>query len=296
MSNTKTYAVGADIGGGHITTAVINLTDVEIIESSLVRKQVNAQGSADEILIAWTESITESIAKAIDSEKIDKEAIKGVGLAMPGPFDYPNGISLINDPSQNKFLSLYQMNIRNELATRTSFQPENIRFKNDAECFLLGEVFGKHDISRAIGVTLGTGFGSAFVFEGASEDGNLWCAPFRGGIAEDSISTRFFVNRYKELTRKEVKGVKDLADVISQDAEAKQTFNEFGDTLKEFLCPLIVKHNADTLIIGGNIALAWDLFIAALEKEIKEVSPSTKLKKAALGEKAALMGGASLLA
>ncbi|MDL2322643.1 ROK family protein [Bacteroidales bacterium OttesenSCG-928-A17] len=295
MNNTKTYAVGADIGGGHITTAVIDLTNAKIIESSLVRKHVNAQGNAEEILSAWTESIMESVAKAIDSEKTEKSSIKGVGLAMPGPFDYPNGISLINDPSQNKFLSLYQMSIRNELAQRTGFEAENIRFKNDAECFLLGEVFGKQDISRAIGVTLGTGFGSAFVFDGVSEDGNLWCAPFKGGIAEDAISTRFFVNRYKELTGKDAKGVKELADIISHDEKAKQVFDEFGKTLKEFLVPLVVKHNADTLIIGGNIALAWNLFIEALEKELKEISPATRLKPAALGEKAALMGGASLL-
>jgi glucokinase len=104
----KKYAVGADIGGGHITTSVVNLTDASIVEESLFRKQVNAQGEVGDILSAWSEAISVSVQKALDSEKIGKETIKGVGLAMPGPFDYPNGISLINDPSQNKFLSLYQ--------------------------------------------------------------------------------------------------------------------------------------------------------------------------------------------
>jgi glucokinase len=290
----KKYAVGADIGGGHITTAVVNLTTASIVEESIFRKQVNAQGEAGDILSAWSEAITVSVQKALDSEKTGEETIKGVGLAMPGPFDYPNGISLINDPSQNKFLSLYQKNIRNELAGRTGFEPANIRFKNDAECFLLGEVFGKKEIKRAIGATLGTGFGSAFVFDGVSEDGNLWCAPFKGGIAEDFISTRWFVARYKELAGKDIEGVKDLAGTAT-DTYTLQIFDEFGKSLSDFLCPLVVKYQADTLILGGNIANAWSLFIGALEKELSVVSPSTQLRKAVLGEKAALMGGASLL-
>jgi glucokinase len=291
----KKYAVGADIGGGHITTAVVNLTDARIIEDSIFRNPVDAQGDAESILSAWANAIQTSVQKAVDSEKINKEAVKGIGLAMPGPFDYPNGISLINDPSQNKFLSLYQMSIRNELAERTGFAPDHIQFKNDAECFLLGEVFGKADIKRAIGVTLGTGFGSAFVIDGVSEDGNLWCAPFKGGIAEDAISTRWFVKRCKELTGQDVKGAKDLADSFATNSHCRQIFDEFGETLREFLVPLVTKYQADALIIGGNIAEAWDLFTGALKKELAGIAPLTQLKKAVLGEKAALIGSASLL-
>ena len=289
----KKYAIGADIGGSHITTALVDLNEARIVKESIFRNHVDAQDSAKNILSAWAEAILTSIEKATQSDKISKNEIKGIGMAMPGPFDYPNGICLIED--QEKFRSLYKMSVRNELAKRTGFEPENIRFKNDAECFLLGEVFGKNDIRRAIGVTLGTGFGSAFIFEGISEDGNLWCAPYKGRIAEEFISTRWFVNRYKELTEKDIEGAEHCAKNVDTDKHSKQIFDEFGETLREFLSPLVTKHDADTLIIGGNIAKAWDLFIEALRKELSVISPSTKLKKAELGEEAALMGGASLL-
>ena len=294
----KKYAVGADIGGGHITTAVVNLTDAKIVKDSIFRNDVNAQGTADEILSAWDKAIEASIKKAAESdEKVSRESIVGLGMAMPGPFDYPNGICLINDPSQNKFLSLYQMSVREELAKLTGFAPDNIRFKNDAECFLLGEVFGRNDstLKRAIGVTLGTGFGSAFVFDGVSEDGNLWCAPYKGGIAEDSISTRWFVNRYKELTGKTIEGSKYLKENIDTDPHAKQLFNEFGETLREFLGALAIQHNADVVIIGGNIAKAWELFVKPLEEELAKQPSSPKLLQSEFGEEAALIGSASLL-
>ncbi len=288
----KKYAIGADIGGSHISTAAIDLTDATIVRTSIHRTHVNAQGDAESILSAWTEAIAASI------QVVGKDFVQGVGLAMPGPFDYPNGISLINDASQNKFLSLYQMNVKQALAQHLKLEPSYIRFKNDAECFLLGEVFGGagKGAKRAIGVTLGTGFGSAFVFDGKSEDGNLWCAPFRGDIAEASISTRWFVGRYKELTGQNPTGVKELADaVVNGDAKAKQVFDEFGATLSEFLVPLVVKYQADTLVVGGNIALSWDLFATPLQQAVVDASPSTHVVKAQLGEEAALMGGASLL-
>jgi glucokinase len=256
------------------------------------RTHVNAQGSAESILSAWTEAISASI------QVVGKDAVKSVGLAMPGPFDYPNGISLINDASQNKFLSLYRMNVRHALAQRLERDDAGVRFRNDAECFLLGEVFGGagKGAGRAIGVTLGTGFGSAFVLDGQSEDGNLWCAPFRGGIAEDFISTRWFLARYRELTGQNPAGVRELACMATDgEAKARQVFVEFGNTLSEFLVPLAVKYKADTLVIGGNIALSWDLFAAPLQKAVAQASPSTRVVQARLGEEAALTGGASLL-
>ena len=288
----KKYAIGADIGGSHVSTAAIDLANTTIVRSSIQRTHVNAHADAETILAAWAEAISISI------QAVGKDMVKGVGLAMPGPFDYTNGISLINDASLNKFLSLYQMNIRQALAQRLDLDADGILFKNDAECFLLGEVFGGagKGAERVIGVTLGTGFGSALVLNGKSEEGNLYCSPFRGGVAEDFISTHWFATRYKELTGQTPAGVKELVDaVLDGDSKARQVFDEFGGALSEILVLLAAKHRADALVIGGNIALSWNLFIAPLEKAMAQTSPSTRIVPALLGEEAALMGGASLL-
>ena len=287
----KKYAVGADIGGGHIKTAVINLENFQVIEGSDVYVKVKESEDADIILSAWAEAINTSVEKAINFGSIHKENIEGIGLAIPGPFDYEDGISLM----KHKFATLYVKNIRKKLAIQTDFKAENIQFKNDAESFLLGAVLMKQDptIKEAIGVTLGTGFGSAFYSKEESADANLWCAPYKGGTAEDFISTRWFVNRYSELAKKEIKGAEDLYNTINTDTYSKQIFSEFGETLRDFLIPLVKEREADTLVLGGNINKASEYFIEALEKELS--AASVKLIIAEGTEIAALAGAASLL-
>lgn len=293
----KKYAIGADIGGGHITVAVIDLNDARIVTGSHCRMDVDAEGSAEGILSAWTEAIKQSAQQAIDEAGIEPSAIIGMGLAMPGPFDYENGIAKIVE--QKKFRALYDMDVRAELAQRTGYAPESIKFKNDAENFLRGCVFGGvgKGSKRAIGVTLGTGFGSAYYIDGDSADADLWCAPFRGKIAEESISTRWFNARYEELSGKKVRGVKFLIDGVmnGSDKEAKQVFSEFSDTLIEFLVPLVSEKKADTLILGGSIALSAHLFIEPLKVAMAKANPSTRVLTTILGEESTLLGCASLV-
>jgi glucokinase len=291
----KQYAIGADIGGTHITTAVVNLQTGKIVDNTLCRLAVEATGSQPAILQSWTQAVDTTLLKATHSEPaILPSHIAGVGIAMPGPFDYDKGICLIIE--QPKYRALYGVNIRHELSSRWGMEPANIRFRNDAECFLLGEVFGTQaQGQRFLGITLGTGFGSAYLLNGQSEDGKLWCAPFREGTAEDYLSTRWFEHRYQALTGKEIAGVKYLADHFQDDTTARELFLAFGSTLGEFLRPLIDQHLIDTVIIGGNIALSYDLFAPPLAQALEKTARPVRLVKAALGENAALTGGASLL-
>lgn len=293
----KKYAIGADIGGGHITVAVIDLDEAKILQGSYCRMEVEAEGNAENILTSWSEAIIQSIELADSEAGIDTSYIIGMGLAMPGPFDYENGIAKIEE--QKKFRALYGMNIRTELSRRTGFDPEYIRFKNDAENFLRGCVFGgaAKGSRNAIGVTLGTGFGSAYCVDGESVDADLWCAPFRGKTVEDFISTRWFITRYRELTGELVRGAKFLIDgvVNGTDDAAKQVFAEFSEALIEFLVPLVKERQADTLVIGGSIALSAHLFIEPLKAAMAKENPSTRVLTTILGEESTLLGCASLL-
>lgn len=85
--------------------------------------------------------------------------IRGIGVAMPSPFDFVQGIAM----ADHKFASLKGLNIRQELSRVTGILPSSILFTNDAAAFGMGawRLNGSRD-RHLIGVTLGTGFRSLF--------------------------------------------------------------------------------------------------------------------------------------
>jgi glucokinase len=280
----NSLVLGVDIGGSHITAALVDLATGTITPGSYKRSFVNGGDDAETILNSWAAVISEALnSKALPAKKI--------GVAMPGPFDYSQGISLIKE--QEKFQSLYKINVKNELAKRLNIRAEEIRFINDAAGFLKGEVFAgaARHLRSVLGLTLGTGLGSALYVEGTAYDAALWDSPFLGGIAEDHLSTRWFINRYSELSGKTVAGVREL--MTENNGFSELVFLEFGKNLGEFMIPFIKAHHSDMVILGGNISLAFGLFEAGLHSVLNADHISAVVKVSELNENAALIGAAT---
>jgi glucokinase len=273
-------ALGIDIGGSHITAGMVDLVQKKIVEGSVVRHLVNRHAPAEEILGIWAGTINDQLLNF-------QQPVTRVGFAMPGPFDYPNGICLIK--GFDKYEALYGLNIRQELAARTGVQAEQIVFRNDADAFLDGEVYGGagEGFSRVLGLTLGTGLGSCLYVEGEITNAGLNVLPFNHGIAEEYLSTRWFIKTYQQQTGKQVSGVKELADRYYEDETARQIFSEFSRNLGELLLHCLHTFNIQAIIIGGNISNAYSLFI---NEVMKQLPADAIIKKAMLGEQSAMIG------
>ncbi|RNL55539.1 ROK family protein [Pedobacter jejuensis] len=282
----KPVALGVDIGGSHITAALVDLETRTIVHNSIERNAIDSQESKEVILTAWCEIITKAFEKSPSDVKL-------IGIAMPGPFDYEQGISLIKD--QDKFKALYGVNIKDELSKRLNIDAANIQFINDAAGFLQGEVFGGagRGNSNVLGLTLGTGLGSAYCVGGVAKDADLWNSPFLNGIAEDYLSTRWFVKRYQQLSNNTVAGVKELTALTATDYSATRVFMEFGYNLAQFLMPVIKKNKSDVVIIGGNISGAFAAFSPELIATLKGNAIDADIRVTKLKEHAALIGAAS---
>ncbi|MES2652796.1 MAG: ROK family protein [Bacteroidota bacterium] len=282
----RPIVLGIDIGGSHITASLVDVETRTLIAGSIQRKMVDSQESAENIFDAWCQVITSSYSGY-------ETLVKNIGIAIPGPFDYENGICLIKE--QDKFPALYQLNVKEELAGRLNISTASIHFINDAAGFLQGEVFAgsARDANHVLGFTLGTGLGSSICTNGEAIDAELWNAPFLNGIAEDYFSTRWFVKRYHQLSGVTLDGVRDLANYVNADQHAKQVFKEFGDNFAQFMMPLIKKHHAEVVIIGGNIAQAFNVFSTNLIDVLEHNQFKTKIKISKLNEHAALIGAAS---
>jgi glucokinase len=218
---------------------------------------------------------------------------KKIGIAMPGPFDYEVGIALMK--GQDKFDDLYGSNVKEMLAVSLDIDAANILLVNDAECFLRGEVFSgaAKDFNKSIGLTLGTGLGSSICDRGIIRDADLWCSLFKDGIAEDYLSTRWFIKQYKMLTGEQATDVKDIVERSASNPAVKQIFQEFGKNLALFLNDFIWKNKPEVVVIGGNIAKAWELFSASMNQHLLTTPAMAVIRKAVLGEEAQLIGAAS---
>ncbi len=139
-----------DVGGTSVKSALVR--DGALL-SEPRRTAIPSQGEAEEVLAAF---------RAIIDGYPQAEAL---ALAFPGPFDYQSGVCRVQ--GLEKFGSLYGLDLAGALS---GGRP--IRFRNDAEAAIVGEA--RHGaglgLSRLLGVTLGTGLGSAFLLDGTLQE------------------------------------------------------------------------------------------------------------------------------
>lgn len=294
----KNIAIGADIGGSHITAAAIDIATGKILRETITEKAVNNQASAGTIIGIWAEALSSALSK------VSFENVKGIGFAMPGPFDYVKGICYIKGVA--KYENLYGFNITDAIGSNLGV-PEDflIRFMNDASSFAVGEAWAgsAKNFSRSLSITLGTGFGSAFIADKipivdgplVPKIGCVYHLPYRDGIADDYFSTRGLLGRYKRATGKELSGVKELAQLVSTDKHVPELFRDFGVNLGVFLAPWLKGFDAEILVIGGNISHAYNLFGNYFEKSLRDQNCNCEVALSQLKEDAALLGSAYLL-
>jgi glucokinase len=294
----KKLAIGADIGGSHITSAIIDLVSGKILKDTVSERSVNNQAPSKEIIDVWADALAGSL------NKVQAEDVKGIGFAMPGPFDYVRGICYIKGVA--KYENLYGINVKEAIAGALKMPDDFlIRFMNDASSFAVGEAWAGSATmeKKSLSITLGTGFGSAFISDRipivdgplVPKIGCVYHLPYRDGIADDYFSTRGLLGRYRKLTGNELNGVKELAALATSDKKVTALFVDFGENLAIFLAPWLIGFEAGVLVIGGNISHAYNLFGEVFESRLKMEKCACRVVLSKLKEDAALLGGAYLL-
>lgn len=293
MSNLK--VIGVDIGGSHITSAIVDLAELNLIEGSTFSVMVDNKASKDNILESWGKAINQSIQCMAIQDKIK------IGFAMPGPFNYKMGIGMFKGNNE-KYESLYGVSIIVELSKYLNADKIDFRFLNDATAFGVGVAStGKaKNYNKVVAITLGTGFGSAFLQDGVPQvtadnvpkGGFIWDKPYKGGLGDDYFSTRWCVNRYKEITGKKTSGVKEIAEANND--SSKMVFVEFGTNMAEFMLPFLIKYQPELIILGGNVSKASKLFLPALKNKIVDAGLNVDFEISDVLEEAAIIGSAKL--
>ncbi len=275
--------VGIDIGGSHITLSLVDAHNAEIVRENYIREYVDSFASKDIILSGWISAI-QKLIKGFDKDRLL------IGIAMPGPFDYNQGICLMK---QGKFLDLLNINLKKELSDRLAVSEDQIFFLNDAAAFMEGEVYGgcAKGFEKVFGITLGTGLGTASFDGRFAKDEDLWNSSFRNSIAEDYLATRWFIERYEELTGERISGSRDLLDKPLK--IRNKIFDEYAEALAEFVIKFVKPYDAEVLVLGGNIAKAYPLFREKFHYILESNSDDITVKISSIFEDAAILGAAN---
>ncbi len=237
-----------DIGGSFIKLA---LTDENgrLLPGTVRQVPADASGSYEHFL---------SLLSGILQLDVKQQDPKRACVSIPGPFDYARGISHM----RHKFTALFERSLL------PPFEDAGVEvtFLHDSPAFLLGEAEAAAGTSPC-GVMLGTGLGFAFMQHGrVCVDENqtpavtLWNTPYRGGTAEDFISTRALVSAYGEDIP-----IREMADrARAGDGRATGAFRAMGEALSDLLGRVIPLLHCDSVVLGGQISRSHDLFCLQL--------------------------------
>ena len=273
-----------DVGGSHISAALCFKQGFRlgtVARATLPDEQTSAA------FVEVLHSLGKQAAEGVDG-------VEGAELAMPGPFDYVQGISWM----KHKMPYLYGVNLSEALAARFEWKSSQVCFLNDAAAYLLGEVGAgaARGVKRVAVFTLGTGVGSGFAVngrvvtegKGVPPGGEIWNVPYEGGIVEDQISTRALQRSYKERKGQEREVASIAHYATGGEPVSIAVFEEFGKNLGIALKKLLADFAPDVVVLGGGISRSAHLFLPAMKDEL--VGAKFEVRIAELGDNAPLAG------
>ena len=258
----------ADVGGTQIKAAVLEETGEP---AGGIERFDACSGLPRDALLGH-------LAGCLAASAAGKGGVRGVRLAMPGPFDYDKGVCLID--GLGKYAALYGADLRAELGARLrgalGAAAEDIRFINDVAAFALGELrFGcARGTERAVFICIGTGCGSAFSVGGAlapegapgvPEGGYIYPLPLRGRRVDDWLSRRGLCELSRLRLGEELDGLALSRRARAGDAGALAAWGDFAALLAEALEPVLRSFRPQMCCLGGQVTASADLFISPLD-------------------------------
>ena len=292
MNNKSKCILAIDAGGTFLKAALIreNGESARLVEGSFFKIPVDSGGNAEEIKAAYIE--VASRGRSLSQK--NKMRLEGISICIPGPFDYPVGISRM----RHKYQSIYGISMRPWLEQAVGKVP--VYFLHDSTAFLLGATQNglSSRYQRIAGVVLGTGLGFASMFDGKIYENDqggpgisIYAMPYRGKAAEDYVSRHALISHYMELRQGSGRcngafsgdsemDVIDIASLArSGQTDAIQAFESMGICLAEILYDIIRDNRFECLLLGGGICKSADLFLPALRGILEEI-PTLKVIEA----------------
>ena len=306
------YGFGIDLGGTTVKIAYFDETGTMLDKWEI---PTVTEGSGKQIL----PDIAASVLGYLEQNSIDRSAILGLGIGVPGPVNSKGVV--------NKCINLGWgvFNIAEELTSLTGFP---VKAGNDANVAAMGEFWkgGGQGCENMVFTTLGTGVGGGIVVEGrllhgahgsGAEIGHLVlnrnetvrCNCGKYGCVEQYCSATGVVRLAKLRLEKDdapssLRGIGNLVckDVFDAgkagDAVALEVLEQVYAYLGEYLANVCNVVNPEKVVIGGGVSKAGRMLLDGMapwfRKYVFHAASNVEFALASLGNDAGAYGAFKL--
>jgi glucokinase len=289
--DSKHFSIGVDLGGTNLRIAAYH-PETGLLETILLPTRLNAGPRA--VVVDICVGI-----RQLRERYSAKFTLVGIGIGTPGPLELPIG-RLHNPPNLPGWDGF---NLRAEVE---SCLGSPVLLESDANAAALAE--SKLGRGKSLGIdslcmlTLGTGIGNGIILNGKIWDGMTGMAGEAGHVtiyadgptcgcgsngclemyASATAVVRIANARAASGKAPGLAALRDgsagltargLAELAKQgDADAALIFSEAGTALGIGLAGLVNTLNLPLYVVGGGLALAWDLMAATLFPELRHRS------------------------
>lgn len=289
--------IGFDLGSSHCIAAGVD-AEGKLITGPL-RTAINCKKPAGQIIRAIS-CLLSSVR-----EEVENKGYMVIGCAggAPGPMDMDTG-TILDTPN---LVTLQQFPLSQALGEKLDLP---IFLNNDANLITFGEAqAGAGQSYKSVyGCTLGGGFGHGWIIDGRIFVGQHFLAleHAKSPLAidsqitiEDVVSGRGISDSYNRLVKDGNFDPEQIASMaFAGDEYAILAYTTFGRWLGFALSWIQNTLDVDVMLVGGNIAQAWELFspsmLDMLHQHTWRKEYEVPVLRMALGENAGIIGGGLL--
>lgn len=306
------YVFGVDIGGTTVKMGLFE-TDGNLLDKWEIPTRTANGGEA--IL----PDVAESIKNKMQEKNIEKSAVAGVGVGVPGPVDADGIVHVAVNLGWGVF------NVSETLSGLLDGM--EVKAGNDANVAALGEMWkgGGQGYKNMVAVTLGTGVGGGIIINGeilsgsngaggeighihVEDDEEEACGCKNKGCLEQYASATGVVRLAKRklmgdeesILRDGELSAKAVFDAVKAgDKIAIWVAQQFGYYLGKGLSAIAAVVNPEAFVIGGGVSKAGEVLFEYIkpyyESYVFHASRDVDFKLATLGNDAGIYGAAKMV-
>jgi predicted NBD/HSP70 family sugar kinase len=297
-------AVGIDFGHSHLRVAVSDLASTILAERT---QPLDTDHDAQEGL----DAAAELVAEALSDAGVDRGAVIGAGMGLPGPIESGDGVVGTSAilPGWIGMTAEAEMRRRLEIP---------VMVDNDANLGALAEAaFGAgRDAGDLIYLKVSSGIGAGLILNGrlyrgsgglAGELGHVLvdpdgivCRCGNRGCLETVAATGALIDLLRRSHGEEITVQAMLEAARVGDVGCRRVIHDAGRALGQVVATLMNILNPELLVVGGDLAQAGDVLLDGVRESVAraalpEASRGAEVVAGVLGDRAQVLGALALV-